>query len=1113
MSQIKHEQLTNALKKLPDADKLISKYLATFSEDYLIDYSVEDIISDIMVMETLSGDNEYAIRFGVTNNSSNKNLWQIKLFKLNDQVSLSRGLPIIENFGFKLIDEHPYTSHINNTTVIHICDFGVEVPAEVAKKIDDKDLSVILRDAIVSVFNRQVENDALNKLVLFSGLTAREVTLIRAITHYFTQTTLPFSRQYIADTLKNFPKIARNLFLLFEAKFDLKLHNLDTAKKITEEILDEINSVTNLDDDRILKAFLTTIEAMLRTNFYQLDANAKPKEYSSFKLQSAKLPFLPKPLPLYEIFVYSMRFEAIHLRAGKVARGGFRWSDRREDFRTEILGLVKAQVVKNSVIVPTGSKGGFVCKKLPPITDRDAYMAEGVACYKSFISGLLDITDNLVAGKIVPPKDVVRYDGDDPYLVVAADKGTATFSDYANEMSHKYGFWLGDAFASGGSAGYDHKKMGITARGAWEATKRHFRHLGVDTQKEDFSVIGIGDMAGDVFGNGMLLSEYICLLAAFNHQHIFLDPKPNSAVSFSERQRMFNLPRSTWADYDKSKISNGGGIFERSLKQIPLSIEVREWLNVKETELSPNELINLILKAPADLLYNGGIGTYIKSETESHEAVKDKANDAIRVNGNDLQVKVVVEGGNLGATQLGRIEFAQKGGLILTDAIDNSAGVDCSDHEVNIKILFADIMQKTGMSVEERNEILEAMTDNVAKLVLRDNYLQTQILSYADARAHELFAINVNFIEKLEKHGELDRKVEFLPSYQEITERQRAGEGLTSPELAVLLAYSKMSLDKQILSSNLLKDNTFDSLLINYFPETLQTKYSDYIRSHYLRPEIISTQLSNLIVNRMGITFVSRFEDEFRCDVSLIVQAFWAVYNLFDAEAIFAEIESLDNKVDANLQVDMLIRVKKFLERTIRWVMRRFKNGKQMVSLIDKYSNDITELVKSLPQTLGVEEYKGLAGLQAKLLEANVTPHLAEVVTRSSAMPQLLDIVILADETNHKVASVAKNYFYLGRMLRMDWLRKNLIALPENNKWQALSRSALLADGYGLYSGLIKDAMNSAPDSDNFAVSWLAKEQSKVKLLNDMFDELQSYKTLDLAMLSAAVREIGTIFA
>lgn len=1112
----KKEQLKKAMSsaKMQKSEELIKKYVGAFNEDYFLDYTAPEIVNDIKIMESLSTDSQYAISFGSNKKSDQKNLWQIKLYKLNDQVSLSRGLPIIENFGFKLLDEHPFKAKIGKTSVIHICDFGVEVPELLSDKINDKKLAPVLREAIVSAFNREVENDPLNKLVLFSGLTAREVALLRAITHYFTQTTLPFSRQYTAEVLRRYPQIARNLFLLFDSKFNVAGTNLTKAKKIHNEIIAELNKVTSLDDDRILKSFLTVIEAMLRTNYYQTDTNGKPKEYISFKLESGKLPFLPKPLPLYEIFVYSLRFEAIHLRCGKVARGGFRWSDRREDFRTEILGLVKAQVVKNSVIVPTGSKGGFVCKKLPPITDREAYMAEGISCYKSFISGLLDITDNLVAGKIIPPQNVVRYDGDDPYLVVAADKGTATFSDYANEMSQKYGFWLGDAFASGGSVGYDHKKMGITARGAWEATKRHFRHLGINTQTQDFTVIGIGDMAGDVFGNGMLLSKHICLLAAFNHQHIFLDPTPNSATSFTERHRLFNLPRSSWADYNKSKISKGGGVFERSAKFIPLSPEVRAWLGTDQKELSPNELIHLILKAKADLLYNGGIGTYIKSETESNEAAKDKANDSIRVNGKELRVRVVVEGGNLGATQLGRIEYAKSGGLICTDAIDNSAGVDCSDHEVNIKILFADIMQKSKMTEKERNKILETMTDNVAQLVLRDNYLQTQILSYADARASELFSINVNFIEKLEKRGEIDRQVEFLPSYQEIMERQRAGVGLTSPELAVLLAYSKMSLDREILNSDLVTDPAFNALLISYFPDLLQKKYKSYIESHYLRKEIVANQIANLVVNRMGITFVSRFEDEFRAGVSQIIRAFWTVYQLFGAQDMFAEIESLDSKMNADVQVELLIRMKKSLERTSRWVMRRFKRGSQMLPLIDKYSKDIALLIKSLPTILNVKDYPAIWALENKYLEAGASKHLAQFMARSGAIPQLLDIVILADETEHKLDAVAANYFYLGRTLRMDWLRKNLIALPENNKWQALSRSALLADGYALYSSLIRNAMKSTtPGDETFAKTWQDKEPAKIKLVNDMIDELQSYKTLDLAMLSAAVRELGSILA
>lgn len=907
---------------------------------------------------------------------------------------------------------------------------------------------------------------------------------------------------------------------MFDAKFNISHLNKDKIQAIHDEIMLELTKVVSLDDDRILKAFLAVIEAMLRTNYYQKAENGFSKTYISFKLESGKLSFLPKPLPLYEIFVYSIRFEAIHLRGGKVARGGFRWSDRREDFRTEVLGLVKAQKVKNSVIVPTGSKGGFVCKKLPPISDRAAYMAEGIACYKNFISGLLDITDNLIAGKVVPPVDVVRYDGDDPYLVVAADKGTATFSDFANEMSAKYGFWLGDAFASGGSVGYDHKKMGITAKGAWEACKRHFRHLGVNTQTQDFTVIGLGDMAGDVFGNGMLLSKHIRLIAAFNHQHIFLDPNADAASSYVERERMFNLPTSSWANYDVSKISAGGGIFERSAKFIPLSKEVQAWLETSATEMSPNELIHAILQAKADLFYNGGIGTYIKAESESDEAVKDKANDPIRVNGNELNVKVVVEGGNLGATQLGRIEFAKKGGLICTDAIDNSAGVDCSDHEVNIKILFADIMQKTGMEITERNKILETMTDNVSRLVLRDNYLQTQILSYADARASELFSINVNFIDRLEKRGELDRKVEFLPSYQEIVERHRAGLGLTTPELAVLLSYSKMSLDYEILNSDLVKGEEFNELLINYFPDHLQKTYGQYITTHYLRKEIIANQVANLVVNRMGITFVSRFEDEFRISAPQIVKAFWVVYKLFNVEDIYTQIEALDNKVAAKTQVEMLIRVKKAVERTARWILRRFKDSADILNLIDTYHAEVSQLMSVLPSLLAGDKYPKIADLEQKFIDSGVPAEFAAIIARTGAIPQLIDVITLTHlarskiGAEHKLHDVAINYFYIGRHLRMDWLRKNLIALPENNKWQSLARSALLADGYALYSKIIQLAIGATDANDaNFAETWMSEESRKVGLINEIMDELMTYKELEPVMLSAVVRELDSIIS
>lgn len=1108
-NQIRNE-LTISLGKRVNGNVLSNKYVSNLTESYLNRYNLAEIESDLLMCEELSNNSQYSIQ--IRPNVTHKNMWQIKLLKLGDTVSLSRGLPIIENFGVKLQDEHPYEIKTANGDIVYICDFGVEVPGDFADKIEDKSLLAKLEHAIVEVFNRNAENDALNKLVLFSGLEIREVEMMRAITHYLVQTALPFSKAYLADTLRVYPLVAHNLYALFSAKFNIKTHNPDHVKQIRAAIIAELDDVTSLDHDRILKAYLSVIDAMLRTNYYQLSSDGKPKPYISFKLESAKISFLPKPLPLYEIFVYSMRFEAIHLRGGKVARGGLRWSDRREDFRTEVLGLVKAQIVKNSVIIPTGSKGGFVCKKLPSITRRDDYMAEGINCYKSFISGLLDITDNLVSGKIVPPIDVVRYDGDDPYLVVAADKGTATFSDYANAVSAKYGFWLDDAFASGGTAGYDHKKMGITARGAWESAKRHFRHLGIDTQTEDFTVIGIGDMAGDVFGNGMLLSKHIRLLAAFNHQHIFLDPNPNAATSYLERERLFNLPSSSWADYDSNKISAGGGVFLRAAKAIPLSKEVKAWLNVEADEMTPTDLMHTILLSNADMLYNGGIGTYVKAESESDEMVKDKANDGLRVNGKDLKVKVIVEGGNIGVTQLGRIEYAKAGGLIWTDAIDNSAGVDCSDHEVNIKILFAAIMQQTNMATDERNRILAQMTDDVASLVLRDNYLQTEILSYATTRAEELFSINMNFIEKLEKRGDLDRNVEFLPSYIEANDRQKAGLGLTQPELAVLLAYSKITLDREILSSDLVNDRAFDELLLNYFPKYLQDNYAEYIHNHYLRKEIIANQLANLMVNRIGITFALRFQDEFRTSIANIARAFWIVYKIMDVDSVFAAIEALDNKVAASVQVELLIRFKKSLERMTRWVLRRYKDVASVSSQVILYKKNITELLTIMPELVKTKDYPEVAEIEEKLLAANVPSDLVSLLSRSNHIPQLLDIVILADESKHKLEAVASNYFYIGRELRIDWLRKNLIALPENNKWQALSRSALLSDGYHLYSSLLKEALSTTDINDaHFAKTWMKKDAVRIAMVKDMFDELQSYKTLDLAMLSAVVRELGNI--
>lgn len=1089
------------------ANELIDKYLHDKNNTYLNYYNEKQIILDLKIITKLSNNNSCLISIFEQNDN-----WHIKLFKLNEQISLSDSLPIIENFGIKLLEEVPFKL-MDNDNIIYIYDFLISLPNHSIELIKtNKNFLIDLGNIIVTTLNGDNENDKLNKLALYSNLNLREINLLRAITYYLLQTSLPFSMPYLSKSLCEYSNITKSLIKLFIYKFDQKNLNKKKMIQVKEDILNELLQVSNIDEDRILKSYLLVIEAILRTNFYQSDDSGNLKKYISFKIESSKIDFLPKPLPLYEIFVYSARFEAIHLRGGKISRGGLRWSDRREDYRTEVLGLVKAQMVKNSVIVPTGAKGGFVCKKLPQISNLDAYLKEGIECYSQFISALLEITDNIENGVIIPPKNVIRYDEDDPYLVVAADKGTASFSDYANNLSLKYKFWLGDAFASGGSQGYDHKKMGITAKGAWESAKRHFRHLGINIQEQDFTLIGIGDMSGDVFGNAMLLSKHIRLVAAFNHQHIFIDPNPNSESSYNERQRLFNLPRSSWTDYNKDLISKGGGVFSRTAKLITLSKEMQGVLQIQKNEINPNELINCILKMNVDMLYNGGIGTYIKASTESHESVKDKANDLLRINANELNVKVVVEGGNVGVTQLARVEFAGKNGLIYTDAIDNSAGVDCSDHEVNIKILFTDILHKTKMDLETRNSLLSKMTDDVANLVIKDNYLQTEILEYASARSAEYLPINANFILKLEKLGLLDRKVEFLPSVDEIEERKNKGQGFTLPELSVLLAYSKITLNKEILNSHLVNNEIFNELLLNYFPKELQNKYDKFILSHYLKKEIIANQLANLIVNKMGITFITRFEDEFRLNLSTIILAFWTVYKLINAEDFFKQVELLDNKVSASVQVDMHTRFKKAIERMTRWLLRNFKDENTIISMINEYSLEMKKAISLIDEIIPSRQYSNCASYEKHFLENKVPKNLAIFVSRYNYIPQLLDVAIFAKKTNIDIKVLATNYFYLGKTLCIDELRKSLIYLPEHNKWQALSRSALLADCYSLYTKMVNCAVKKTnKNDDNFANTWMQKEVTKINHIRSLFDEIHNYKTLDLAILTGVIKELERI--
>lgn len=1094
-------------------DELLDKDLSGFSNNYLLRFTSQQIVEDILSLRSLTKSIPYAANFVILDSGQEH---FIRLIMLGEHVSLSRSLPIIENFGVIVEEELPFEAKLTDNSIAYICQFKILLEPHVVDHLKRGSVKQNLEAALVEVFNNTFESDTLNSLVLSSGLNLDEVFLIRSITSYIVQTALPFSKLYIAKCLHKYPKIAYNLFQMFSYKFDLAKHNLSQVDEFKAAILNQLNNVEMNDEDRILRAFLGVIDAMVRTNYYQPSIlEEQPiKDYISFKLNSTKLDFLPKPVPVFEIFVYSMRFEAIHLRTGLVARGGLRWSSRHEDFRTEVLGLVKAQKVKNSVIIPTGSKGGFICKLLPPSSQRDEYLAEGVTCYKTFIAGLLDITDNIVQGKVVAPNNVIRYDNDDPYLVVAADKGTATFSDYANEMSDKYNFWLGDAFASGGSNGYDHKKMGITAKGAWESAKRHFRHFGVNIQKQDFTVVGIGDMAGDVFGNGMLLSKHIKLIAAFNHQHIFLDPNPVVEASYLERQRLFNLPRSGWNDYDKSLISNGGGVYERSVKHITLSAEVKAWLGIDDDMVTPDQLIYLILQAPVDMLYNGGIGTYVKSSAETHLMVKDKLNDTLRVDANQLKAKVIVEGGNLGVTQLGRIEFAKNGGKIYTDAIDNSAGVDCSDHEVNIKILFSLIMQAGAMTLEQRNKLLVSMTNDIENLVLEDNYLQTATLNVAEYTSKEAFNANINYMKKLAKRGELDPVVEYMPSSEEILERQRLNVGLTLPELSVLLAYCKINLEEEILHSNLVDNPLLTPVVVSYFPKYLQDNYLDYIPKHFLAKEIIATRLANFIVNYMDISFVSRFKDEFSINIDTLVAAFWSSYQLLNAREIFDEINSLDNLIDADIQVELTHKFRNSLELLMHFILSKTQNNDMISQLINDYKSDVNALINNLSQLVDSTNYPEIIQLEQKLIESKVPSNLAIFIARADKLPQLLDIAMLANSFSRDTLIMANNYFNLDRSLRLDYLRQNLNSLPDHNKWQAMSISALIGESYKLYHSLISLAANStAADDVNFIETWVNDSQNKdmINRINALFDEIQAYKSLDLGVLSGVVAEITRI--
>jgi glutamate dehydrogenase len=1036
---------------------------------------------------------------------------RLKLYKAGRQLALSDVLPTLEHMGLRVVSEMPYRIEPAGAAApLWLHEFCMVTPD--GAEIEVAEVREIFHDAYVRVWTGALEDDGFNRLVLRAGLDWREVTLLRASCKYLRQVGIAFSQSYMEETLARNARIARKLVRLFRARFnpDRQAEAPHRVAALEAKIGEALDRVANLDEDRILRRFLNLMQAMLRTNFFQ-EGGGKP--YLAFKLDSHRVDELPLPRPLYEIFVYSPRVEAIHLRGGKVARGGIRWSDRREDFRTEILGLMKAQMVKNAVIVPVGSKGGFVVKQPPAGGDREQLNAEVVECYRTLIRGMLDLTDNLAGGAVVPPRGVVRLDDDDTYLVVAADKGTATFSDIANGLAAEYGFWLGDAFASGGSAGYDHKKMAITARGAWESVKRHFRELGKDVQAEDFPVVGVGDMSGDVFGNGMLLSPHIRLLGAFNHLHIFVDPDPDPAASLAERRRLYELPRSAWSDYDRALISPGGGVFDRRAKAIPLSPEMRRCFGLEEASVTPAALMRAMLRGPVDLLWLGGIGTFVKARGETNLEVGDRANDALRVDSSEVRARVVGEGANLGFTQRGRVEYAMAGGRINTDAVDNSAGVDCSDHEVNIKVLLNELVAAGDMTTKQRDKLLAAMTDEVASLVLRDNYLQTQALSVVEAAGWKQLDRQNRFMRALEKAGKLDRAIEFLPDDEAVRVRLVARQGLTRPELAVLLAYAKMSLYDELLPSDLPDDPQLVEDLEKYFPEPLRRQYAAAIAGHRLRREIIATVVTNSLVNRVGPTFVHVMKERVGVGAAPIARAYAITRGAFRLREFWSAIEGLDNRVATPEQTAMLLAIARLAEAGTLWFLRNGTEPLDIAAHIDAYGPGIAALGEALEGLVGAADAEHLAASAAEAERRGVPADLARRMARLELMEAAPDIVRIARATGTPVEAVGRIYFEVGRRFDLDWLRGATAAVPLDTHWDRLAVAAILDDINGHQRELARRVLDGGGPGAGDVDGWLASRTTAMQRTAALLAELKAAGKPDLAKLAIANRQLRMLTA
>ncbi|MGG6379572.1 NAD-glutamate dehydrogenase [Paenarthrobacter sp. NEAU-H11] len=1111
-------------RDVSEAKELAAIWSEAFPASYRVDYEVEDALEDIARFEKYGAAAERAE--GTVQERPGVHVYlpegagatleedaRVKLYMLEPK-SLSQILPYFHNLGLEVLDERPFEIETADRRDFFLYDLGLKYPA----KVDPVSTGQLLAESFGAAVTGAAESDSFDRLVLREGLQWRKITVLRAYARYMRQMGNTNSFGFMADTLLANPRVTKGLTALFAARFDPSLNDEERneAQASARKDLDlAIEKVETLDADRVLRTFVNLIEATLRTNYYQ------NKPHLSFKLDPARLEGLPFPRPMFEIWVYAPRVEGVHLRFGKVARGGLRWSDRREDFRTEILGLVKAQTVKNAVIVPTGAKGGFFAKQLPdPTVDRAAWMAEGIESYKTFIRGLLDITDNLLtegdSERLVPPSDVVRHDDDDSYLVVAADKGTATFSDIANGLAAEYGFWLGDAFASGGSVGYDHKAMGITARGAWESVKRHFSELDLDTQTQPFTVVGVGDMSGDVFGNGMLLSRHIRLLAAFDHRHIFLDPNPDEEASFAERQRLFELPRSSWDDYDKSLISEGGGVFARQAKSIPVSPQVRTALGLpaETTELSPPELLRAVLLAPADLLYNGGIGTYVKASTETNASVGDKANDAIRVDGRDLRVKVVGEGGNLGMTQRGRIEAALQGVILNTDAIDNSAGVDCSDHEVNIKI-FVDRMVAAGkLSAEERSGFLASMTDEVGRLVLEDNIDQNILLLNDRTKVAEWSPSYERLMDWLEKTADLKRDLEALPSTEALRERLQQGQGLTSPELSVLAAYAKIELATALRESDLADDPWFRQTLRAYFPAQLRERFDAELDTHPLRREIIATVVANDMINLGGITFAFRVMEETSASEAAVAKAFVALREIYELDHMVGELNSLPASFPTEHWSAVHLDIRRLLDRAVRWLLGQGTVSRPIADVVSEFKPVMEPMRAHLLDYLRGDDRERVAGWLETAREWELPEGLALRWAELFESFVLLDIAKIAHGRKEPVNEIAAVYYTVFNRFHADSLLERISSLPRQDRWQALARAALRDDLYSTISDMTMAVLDATAASDSPEArlkDWEAQNAEQLSRAKSMFDEVNSLEADDMASLSVALRLLRSI--